>query len=201
MINSKSLKFQCIHCGNCCTDQTTFINLTYHDIIRLKDGLKLTLAEIIQCIGFYIFEKGFTKKDLKKLVISPIETKKGLAFVGLLKNQDGTCFFYKKEKKRCSIYPLRPAFCRTFPFTFRMTENEGIEIFYTEKAKAFCQGISHEAPEIDLDYWKNLGDNVLANLKENEIFISNWNKLVKDGRIDPTVKNLILMILNLSSKN
>ena len=151
MVNTKPLKFQCVHCGNCCTDKSTFINLTYHDILRLKDGLKLTLAEIIQCIGFYIFEKGFTKEELKKLVIPPIETKKGLAFIGLLKNQDGSCFFYKKGKQRCSIYPLRPTFCRTFPFTFNKINRVGIEISYTEKAKEYCLGIGHEAPKINLN--------------------------------------------------
>lgn len=201
MVNVKPLKFQCIHCGNCCTDKSTFINLTYHDILRITEGLKLTLEEIIQFIGFYIFEKGFTEKELKELVIRPIETTKGLAFIGLLKKQDGSCFFYDKSEKRCTIYSLRPIFCRTFPFTFEKIEDKGLRIFYTVKGKEYCLGIGVDAPEIDLIKWKKLGNEVLTNLKENEIFISNWNKLVKDGKINSTVKNFILMVLNLSSKS
>ncbi|MFX0059787.1 MAG: YkgJ family cysteine cluster protein [Candidatus Hodarchaeota archaeon] len=201
MVNNKSLRFKCIHCGNCCKDQNTFINLTFHDILLIKKGLGLTLEETIQMIGFYLFEKGFNEKELKRMVISPLETEKGLAFLGLLKNQDGSCFFYNIKEKRCSIYPLRPIFCKTFPFTFKKINNLELEIFYTEKAKDYCLGIGKDAPEIDSKEWFILGNNVLNNIKENQIFITNWNRLVNKGKISPTVKNLILSILNIASDN
>jgi Fe-S-cluster containining protein len=199
MEKNKSLRFKCIHCGNCCKDQNTFVNLTYHDVLLIRKGLRLTLEEVIQILGFYIFEEGFDKEELKKMVISPVKTKKGLAFIGLLKNQDGSCIFYDIEKSKCSIYPLRPTFCRTFPFSYKKVSNVGLKVFYTEKAKQYCLGIGKEAPEIDSKKLIKLGKEVLDNLKENEIFVNNWNKLVEKEKMFPSAKNLILTILNLSS--
>ena len=98
MVNPEELRFICTRCGNCCTDKDTLVNITYLDILRLKKGLKLDLKEIIDVIGFYVFDQKLTEGALEKMVISPIETEKGLAFTGLLKNNLGDCYFYDIKK-------------------------------------------------------------------------------------------------------
>ena len=76
----KEFRFSCVHCGTCCTDKNTLVNVTYSDILRIKKGLNLSLDETLEILGFYIFEKKPSIEELKKMVVPPIETEKGLAF-------------------------------------------------------------------------------------------------------------------------
>lgn len=193
----KKLIFKCTDCGNCCTNKNTIVNLTYQDILRIRSGLDLNTNETLDIIGFYIINHANYKSDPKKMVISPIETEKGLAFVGLIKNSDGVCFFYDIENSKCSIYDLRPIFCKTFPFTYQLDNVNNLKIYYTEKAKDYCPGINSGAPEIDYTYWSNLGRKVMKVLRSNQIFIKSWNKRVKEKKISPLVKNFINLIIAL----
>ena len=139
------------------------------------------------------------------MVVQPIETERGLAFVGLKKRSNGQCYFYDETKKRCSIYDFRPNFCKTFPFTFKLligldkenSKKNEIEIFYTEKGLKYCQGIGESAPFIDYDNWIQIGQKVIQDLSNNNVLIKKWNKGVKENKISPSVRNFILTILNL----
>ncbi|MFX0139477.1 MAG: YkgJ family cysteine cluster protein, partial [Candidatus Hodarchaeota archaeon] len=144
-------------------------------------------------------------EDKKRMIIAPRETERGLAFVGLLKNSLGGCYFYDSTNKKCLIYELRPMFCRTFPFSFGFLEknkddtSSDIDIFYTEKGKQYCPGISSEAPFIDLDNWMKIGKRTLEDLKKNYKLIEDWNKIVKKRGISPTVKKYLLTISKLNN--
>jgi len=205
MLNTKNLRFKCVHCGNCCKDEKTIVNITYHDVLRIKNGLKLTLDEIIQILGFYIIDKGISNKNRKRMVISPIETQKGPAFVGLFKKDNGICYFYDLNRKRCSIYNLRPMFCRTFPFTFKYESSKSnqnikdLKIDYTEKSKEYCLGLGEESPLINLSKWMKLGEKALESIKENYQFFEKWNEGVKDGSFIPTVRNFIQNVLRIET--
>jgi len=196
----RSLRFTCIRCGKCCTDKNTLVNLTYLDILRIKNGLDLDLNELLDILGFYSFDKPLTSEDKKRMILTPIETERGLAFIGLLKNSLGGCYFYNSKDKRCLIYSLRPRFCQTFPFSFESLDKENYDtinakdIFYTEKGKHYCPGIGNEAPFIEEDYWIELCRRTLEELKKNQKIIEEWNNSVKNGKITPTVKKFLLMI-------
>ena len=138
-----------------------------------------------------------------KMVISPIETEKGLAYIGIMKNSNGSCLFYNENDKKCSIYHLRPMFCRTFPFSFKsvLSENKKkIRIFYTEKGSQYCPGIGDEAPIIDSNYWNNVGKKVIEELIMNSIVIKEWNEKSKKSGIPPSVKNFLHSIFNMDDK-
>ena len=203
MTNTNDLRFKCVNCGKCCTDLNTLVNTTYSDILRIRNGLNLNLDEIIEILGFYVFDKKPTTKEIDKMVVPPIETEKGLAFIGLKKKSSGQCYFYNDKKKRCSIYKFRPNFCRTFPFTFKLVidkenSNENpIKVFYTEKGLQYCQGIGGESPNIEMDNWIQLGQRVIQDLAKNTVLIKRWNESVKKKEILPSVRNFILTILNL----
>ena len=203
MNNTNNLRFECVHCGKCCTDSNTLVNTTYSDIISLKNGLNLNLDEIIEVLGFFMFDKKPTTKEISRMVVPPIETERGLAFVGLKKRSNGHCYFYNETKKRCSIYDFRPNFCRTFPFTFKLLidkenpkKNE-IKILYTKKGLKYCQGIGESAQIIDVDNWIQIGRKVIQDLSKNNILIKEWNKNVKENKINPSVRNFLLTISNL----
>lgn len=202
MVEANNLRFTCIRCGKCCTDKDTLVSLTYLDILRIKKGLKLSLEETIDILGFYTFNKIISLEEEKRMAISPIETEQGLAFIGLLKNKVGKCYFYDSDNKKCLIYNLRPVFCQTFPFSFgflkeKSKENNTIDIFFTEKGKEYCPGISKDSPVIDRNYWLELGDRVLEEIKKNHFLIEKWNNSVKEKKITPTVKKFILSIFKL----
>ncbi len=200
----KSLRFTCIRCGNCCMDKKTIVNLTYIDILRIKNGLELDLNELLDILGFYKFDKPLTSADKKRMIITPLETERGLAFVGLLKNSLGGCYFYNSNDKKCLIYSIRPMFCRTFPFSFGLLNKENIghddaiDIFYTEKGKKYCLGIGDDAPIIDKDYWIEIGRKTLHELKKNHKIIQEWNNSIKNGNFKPTVKKFLSMILRIT---
>jgi len=196
MTNSKNLRFECIRCGNCCTDKNTLVNLTYYDILRIKNGLDLNIQEILDSIGFYISKEKVSAENLHKMVIAPIETEKGLAFIGLLKNEKGYCHFYDEQKRKCLIYNLRPLFCRTFPFSFTFDRNN-IDIIYTKKGLEYCSGISEEASFINLDYWIKLAKKVFNKLNKNNEIIKIWNDNIAKNKKIPSVKNFIKLVLSL----
>ena len=203
MSNTNDLRFECVHCGKCCTDLNTLVNTTYLDILRIRDGLDFTQDEVIEILGFYIFDKKPTTKEIDRMVVPPIETERGLAFTGLKKKSNGQCYFYNNNKKRCSIYEFRPNFCRTFPFTFKLLvpkekSNENtIKVFYTEKSLQYCQGIGEESPTIERDNWIQLSKRVLQDLAKNTVLINKWNESVRKKVIAPSVRNFVLTIFNL----
>jgi Fe-S-cluster containining protein len=202
MSNLKELRFICTRCGNCCSDKNTIVNTTYFDILRIKNGLNLSLEETLEVIGFYLYDKGITNEK-HKMVVSPIETERGLAFIGLLKKGSGICYFYDDKIKSCKIYNLRPVFCRTFPFSFNLILNKSnktsakIMMFYTEKGKEYCPGIGIDSPLINENEWLELGKQTIEELNNNEILIKKWNNTVKLGQITATVKNFLLTIFNI----
>ena len=206
MVERTKLRFECTQCGNCCTDKDTLVNVTYNDILRIKGGLNLTLDECLETLGFYIFEKEPLKEELKKMVIPPIETEKGLAFVGLKKNNEGICCFYNNKEKRCMIYRLRPNFCRTFPFSFKILllganrSEDKLEVYYTEKGKQYCPGISEEATPIDMEKWIQLGLRTIKDMNDNNVLLKKWNEAAKKGDISPNSRNFLLTIFNMEDK-
>jgi len=200
-INNK-LKFQCIHCGKCCTDINTLVNTTYKDVLRIKDGLNLTIDEVMEVLGFYVFDKAPSVNEIARMVVPPIQTERGMAFTGLKKRSNGHCFFYNETKERCSIYAFRPGFCRTFPFTFTILKDNDkkkseINIFYTDKGIQYCRGIGEEYPTIDIEHWIKLGRETIQDLSKNNQLIKKWNSSVKNKQIIPSARNFILTIFNL----
>jgi len=200
-INNK-LRFQCVHCGQCCLNQNTLVNTTYLDVLRIKNGLKLTIDEVIEILGFYVFDQAPSVNEIGRMVVPPIQTERGMAFVGLKKRPNGQCYFYDEIKERCSIYTFRPGFCRTFPFTFTILRDKNkkesdINIFYTEKGIQYCRGIGEEYPSIDSERWIKLGREVIQDLSKNNQLIKKWNSSTKNKQILPTARNFILTIFNL----
>lgn len=103
-------EFICNHCGKCCTELTTPINLTLGDILRISKKINKPIKELFQEVidfnpfqieeGIYEFEPGLNKP----------------------------CKFHKDE--RCLIYNVRPLNCRIFPFWLLKAPDEAIDKTY-----------------------------------------------------------------------
>src|SRR5438067_1390556 len=97
----EGLSFTCTQCGNCCTGGPGYVWISEVEIGRLAEYLKISREEVLE-------------KYCRRLG-GRISLKENRAVGG---NYD--CVFLKEEegsKKRiCTVYPVRPLQCRTWPF-------------------------------------------------------------------------------------
>jgi uncharacterized protein len=114
---SEGLRFKCTECGQCCTGAPGYAWVTDEEIQAIADYLKISLKE-------------FQKKYLRFA--------KGRYALVERKNYD--CVFLKDKK--CSVYPVRPKQCRTFPW---WAQNLNSPEDWKEAAK-YCEGINDSAP-------------------------------------------------------
>lgn len=114
----KGLRFKCTECGQCCTGAPGFVWVTEEEIERIANFLKISIKE-------------FTKTYLRKVDgrVSLREMPKSF-----------DCVFL--HNKRCSIYPVRPTQCKTFPWWSTMLSSEEA----WREAASWCEGINDEAP-------------------------------------------------------
>jgi uncharacterized protein len=92
---SDGLRFECTQCGNCCSGAPGYVWTTKEEIKRIAAFLGRT--------------DGWLDKTLLRRV--------GLRY-SLTERRDGDCIFLDRKdgKAMCSIYPVRPLQCRTWPF-------------------------------------------------------------------------------------
>lgn len=86
------LRFECTRCGRCCTGAPGFVWVTQADLAQIADFLGRPLEETRQIYAY--------------------QTPRGLS---LREQANGDCVFYDSEAG-CTIYPVRPPQCRTWPF-------------------------------------------------------------------------------------
>ncbi len=110
------LRFKCTGCGGCCTGSPGYVWVTEEEILALSDFLKISREAFI--------------KKYTHLIAGRISLKE-------LPRSNYDCVFL--EGKRCSVYPLRPKQCRTFPW---WKDNLSSQDAWKEAA-ARCEGIDH----------------------------------------------------------
>lgn len=119
----EGLKFKCTECGGCCTGFPGYAWVNDEEIKKMAIYLKINL-------------KQFQKRYLRQV-------NGRYALLEKPKNYD--CIFL--EGKKCSIYPVRPVQCRTFPWWQQNLKSKED----WEEAKSFCEGISESAPVVPLE--------------------------------------------------
>lgn len=90
---AKGLQFTCTMCGNCCTGAAGVVWISDEEIVALARHLSMPVEE---CKAMYTRQIDETRRSLREY-------------------SDGDCVFYKKDRG-CTIYPVRPQQCRTWPF-------------------------------------------------------------------------------------
>lgn len=197
------MRFKCTKCGNCCKDPSTFVNLTFLDVKRLSQGLKADVLEILEIVGFYTYQDEDYDRLIEQLVFKPIQTERGKAFLGLLRNENGRCIFLKNDET-CSIYSYRPKICRTFPFTYILKDEKGIkskmELTYTAKGIEYCPGITSDSPVVKKRKILKLLDEFLVEINADIKLVTAWNDLSKHKNIKRTASNYIKFILKFGNK-
>jgi Fe-S-cluster containining protein len=94
------LRFSCTRCGHCCTGAPGFVWVNDEEIKAIAAHRGETVEEATG-LYTYIARRGRTLRD----------------------NAGGDCVFYDREQG-CTIYPVRPRQCRTWPFWHSNVETE-----------------------------------------------------------------------------
>ncbi|MEX0885274.1 MAG: YkgJ family cysteine cluster protein [Phycisphaeraceae bacterium] len=94
------LRFECTQCGNCCTGPSGFVWFSDEEAAAIAAHLGVTEAE---------FRQRFAHREFGRWTLNEIKLKRG----------QYDCVFLRRDdtgKALCSIYPVRPTQCRTWPF-------------------------------------------------------------------------------------
>jgi Fe-S-cluster containining protein len=87
------LRFQCTQCGNCCSGEPGAVWLTEDEIQKIAAYRGVSIGEM--------------RIHFTRLIAGR---------VSLREFANGDCVFLDGQTRRCTIYPVRPAQCRTWPF-------------------------------------------------------------------------------------
>lgn len=106
--------FSCTGCAGCCSGFEGYVWVTIEEVEKIAHYLNQTV-------------ENFSKRYLKK-VGNRLSLKEGFF-------PDYNCVFL--DEKKCSIYPVRPLQCKTYPFWPQLLENAAL----WEEEKRRCEGI------------------------------------------------------------
>ena len=95
------LSFTCTQCGNCCTGAPGYVWISKVEIARLAEYLKLSADEVIE---------KYCRRHGNRISLEERRTKEGNYDCIFLQEDPGT------RKRTCTVYPVRPLQCRTWPF-------------------------------------------------------------------------------------
>lgn len=113
----QGLKFTCTQCGNCCTGGPGYVWISDEEIDRLAQFLQITPGEV---------RSRHCRKVGRRWTLNERRTREGNYDCIFLKDIDAPTSPANKElapgqtiplrRRGCSIYPVRPLQCRTWPF-------------------------------------------------------------------------------------
>lgn len=87
------LRFTCTQCGDCCTGDPGYVWVSLSEREQIAGFLEIPLER---------FEQEYVRRvgDRQSLREWP----------------DGDCVFFDNPTRACTVYPVRPVQCRTWPF-------------------------------------------------------------------------------------
>lgn len=110
------LKFRCTECGNCCTGAPGVVWVDEEEVHAIADHLEKPVGEI------------------RLMHTRPVRGR-----VSLTEFANGDCTFFAPASRRCTIYPVRPKQCRTWPFWNSSLSSERA----WDATRGSCPGIGH----------------------------------------------------------
>lgn len=93
------LSFKCTQCGNCCTGPSGFVWFNDDEAKAIADYLQMDEKA---------FRRKFARRKFGRWTLDEVKAQHGYDCVFLRRDAEG--------KAMCSIYPVRPQQCRTWPF-------------------------------------------------------------------------------------
>ncbi len=97
---AEGARFECFQCGNCCSGSPGYVRFSPEESERMAAHLGIDVDE---------FLRRYARKRGGRWSLKEIETEGGYDCVFLARDAE-------TGSARCSIYPVRPEQCRTWPF-------------------------------------------------------------------------------------
>lgn len=131
------LKFTCTQCGNCCTGAPGYVYVNDEEIERI--AAFLGRAEPADDS----VEKALGKEHLRRV---------GRRYSLTENKRNGDCCFLLESngKRTCSIYPVRPLQCRTWPFWDVNLESPKEWAAAAEHCPGMNKGTQYEFVQIEI---------------------------------------------------
>ncbi len=128
------LCFTCTQCGNCCTGAPGYVWISLEEIDRLAAHLKLSAPEVIdrycrQVNGRYSLNERLSPRGEYDCLF--LHQQKTTPPPGSNEQPKG--------RRGCTIYPVRPLQCRTWPFWDGLLSAPEV----WERATDRCPGMNH----------------------------------------------------------
>jgi uncharacterized protein len=113
---AEGLQFTCTQCGNCCTGAPGAVWITEEELQAIAEFLGKSIGEI-----------------------RLMQTRRIGDRLSLREYANGDCVYFDGETRGCTIYPVRPVQCRTWPFW-----NSNLESPESwEETRKHCPGAGH----------------------------------------------------------
>ena len=132
------LKFTCSQCGNCCTGGPGYVWISREEITRLAEFLRLTPREVVE--KYCRRENG--QYGLKEYRNNRVEYDCVFLTEEKVTRTTGATGGDEKvvlTRRGCSIYPVRPLQCRTWPFWDGNLASKAA----WDRAARRCHGMNH----------------------------------------------------------
>lgn len=186
-------RFECQRCGQCCHHKRPleFGDLVpaeaIQEFVRLSNLIYLTPEDIVRISERFGLEPHEFVDTLYPYDGNPVKVEDGgrtvvLDLPVLRSKEDTTCVFYDNG---CTIYPVRPAACRLFPFLVEEKENQKGDLVLTIGFNPSCPGIGKGARAVKRKLERLVVDQFL---KRTESVAPIVQRLYLEGRISRDAK-------------
>ena len=122
--------FECQRCSACCRYEPGNVFLSNREVDTISNFLHLDRAFFIRNYCSRVFAHG------------------GLR-LSLIEKSNYDCIFWNPDTKGCSIYPVRPVQCSTFPFWPSIFASKEVWDLYAKDCPGMNRGAHHTKDEIE----------------------------------------------------
>lgn len=123
-MGKKIVRFECRHCGHCCTDVVCLP--TPWDVIQIAKHTGLDPLDFLE----FLSPKDISEVDDDDPTWLHVN---GNRYIMALRRTETGCFFLDKRDRHCCIYESRPILCRLYPFRLHETREGNLLGFTLHK--------------------------------------------------------------------
>jgi Fe-S-cluster containining protein len=152
---AEGLRFTCTQCGNCCTGGPGYVWISEEEVGRLADFLKITPRQVLSRHCRKVGERWTLNEQRRRdgnydcVFLTEIDAPRPAGAKELKPGQS-----IPLKRRGCSIYPVRPLQCRTWPF---WNSNLGSREMWDQAGKK-CPGLGRGSRSFNREQIESLRD-------------------------------------------